>query len=444
MAKAKLGADIASGGLSELKHRLLFVLIAIIVYRLGAYIPVPGLNPARLVDFFSQHQTGLLGIFNMFSGGALSRMTIFAMGIMPYISASIIVQMYSQISPQLQVLKKEGESGRRKINQYTRYGTVVLSLAQSIFMTRWLVSSGVVLYPSWTFYFTAIVTLVAGSVFLMWIGEQMTERGIGNGISLLIFASIASRFPAAIGQVFSQVNQGQMSPLTLLVLVAVVAAVTLVVVYFERAQRRIPINYAKRQQGRKLYAAQSSHLPLKINMSGVIPVIFAQSIILFPGVIAHFFSTTKGFSWLADVSLALQPGQPLYIALFAVTVIFFSFFYTALVFNPKETADNLKRSGAFIPGIRPGEQTANYVDKVMMRLTMVGSIYLTLVALLPEFLIITWHVPFYFGGTSLLIVVVVVMDFMAQVQAHLMSHQYASLMKNKNSKVGGLIRETDK
>jgi len=422
---------------------LLFVLIGIIVFRLGSYIPVPGLNPARLVDFFSQHQSGLLGIFNMFSGGALSRMTIFVMGIMPYISASIIVQMYGQISPQMIALKKEGEAGRRKINQYTRYATVVLSIVQSVFMTHWLVSSGVVIAPSLAFYFITAITLVAGTVFLMWIGEQMTERGVGNGISLIIFAGIASRFPEAIGQVFTQVRQGQMSTLALLFLILVVSAITLVVVFFERAQRRIAINYAKRQEGRKMYAAQTSHLPLKINMAGVIPVIFAQSIIIFPGAIAKFFSTTPGFGWLNNVALALEPSQPLYIVCFAVTVIFFSFFYTALTFSPKDTADNLKRSGAFIPGIRPGEQTANYIDKVMTRLTLVGSIYLALVALLPEFLIIAWNVPFYFGGTSLLIVVVVVMDFMAQVQAHLMSHQYASLMK-KNEKGGmggmGLIR----
>lgn len=378
----------------------------------------------------------------MFSGGALSRMTIFALGVMPYISSSIIVQMYSQISPKMQALRKEGEAGRRKINQYTRYGTVILSLLQSAFMTKWLVSSGTVINPNLGFYFTAIVTLVTGTMFLMWLGEQMTERGVGNGISLIIFASIASRFPAAIGQVFTQVRQGQMSVLILLLLIAVIVLVTLVVVFFERAQRRITINYAKRQQGRKLYAAQSSHLPLKINMAGVIPVIFAQSIILFPGAVAKFMSSVKGLGWLNDVSLALSYGQPAYIVVFAIAVIFFSFFYTALVFNPKETADNLKKSGAFIPGIRPGEQTANYIDKVMTRLTLVGSVYLALVALLPQFLILAWNVPFYFGGTSLLIVVVVIMDFMAQVQAHLMSHQYESLMKKsglKGSKFG-LIR----
>jgi preprotein translocase subunit SecY len=381
-------------------------------------------------------------MFNMFSGGALSRMTIFAMGIMPYISASIIVQMYAQISPSMQQLRKEGEAGKRKINQYTRYGTAILSFIQSIMVTKWLVASGVVLAPGFQFYCVSVITLMTGTMFLMWLGEQMTERGIGNGISLLIFTSIVSRFPQAIAEVFTQVHQGQMSALTLLVLLAVVVFVTLVVVFFERAQRRIAINYAMRQQGRKLYAAQSTHLPLKINMAGVIPVIFAQSIILFPGAIAKFLSTVKGFGWLNEVALALSSGQPLYIIVFSVAVIFFSFFYTALVFNPKETADNLKRSGAFIPGIRPGEQTAQYIDKVMTRLTLVGSIYLTLVALLPQFLIVAWNVPFYFGGTSLLIVVVVVMDFMAQIQAHLMSHQYESLIKKSGSKGSkiGLIR----
>jgi len=442
MAKAKLGASLSQGGLTELKRRLMFVLIGIIVYRFGSYIPIPGLNAARLADLFHQHQGGLLGMFNMFSGGALSHMTIFAMGIMPYISSSIIVQMYSQISPKMQQLRKEGEAGRRKMNQYTRYGTLILAFAQSIFMAKWLVSSGTVIDPGFNFYFTSVVTLVTGTMFLMWLGEQMTERGIGNGISLIIFAGIASRFPAAIGQVFTQVRQGQMKAITLILLIVVVVAVTLVVVFIERAQRKITINYAMRQQGRKMYAPQSSHLPLKINMAGVIPVIFAQSLILFPGTIATFLGKTKGLGWLNDVALALGTGQPLYIILFAFAVIFFCFFYTALVFNPKETADNLKRSGAFIPGIRPGEQTAQYIDKVMTRLTLVGAFYLVVVALLPQFLIMAWNVPFYFGGTSLLIVVVVVMDFMAQVQAHLMSHQYESLMKKtgtKGSKIG-LIR----
>lgn len=438
----KLGSGLQSGGLSELKRRLLFVLIGIIVFRIGSYIPVPGLNPAAVAHLFKQNESGLLGMFNMFSGGALSRMTIFALGIMPYISASIIVQMYGTVSPKLLQLKKEGEAGRRKMNQYTRYLTLGLSILQAFFITKWLVNSNTAFNPNLIFYVEAIVSLVTGTMFIMWLGEQMTERGVGNGISLIIFSGIVARFPSAIAQVMNQVRQGQMQVITLVLLVAVVTAVTLVVVYVERAQRRIAINYAKRQQGNRLYAAQTSHLPLKINMSGVIPPIFAQSIILFPGAIAKFIGTSHGFGWLNSFSLAMSFGQPAYMIVFAIAVIFFSFFYTALVFNPKETADNLKQQGAFIAGIRPGEQTANYIDTIMTRLTLVGSIYLALVALLPEFLILTWNVPFYFGGTSLLIVVVVLMDFMAQVQAHLMSHQYESLMrksKMKGSKLG-LIR----
>lgn len=439
---AKLGAGLQSGGLTELKRRLLFVLIGILVYRIGSYIPVPGLNPEAVARLFQENESGLLGMFNMFSGGALSRMTIFALGIMPYISASIIVQMYSTVSPKLSQIKKEGEAGRRKINQYTRYLTLGLSLIQAFFITRWLVDSHTAFNPDFVFYFESIVTLVTGTMFIMWLGEQMTERGVGNGISLIIFSGIVARFPSAIAQVMNQVRQGQMQVITLILLVVVVTAVTLVVVYFERAQRRIAINYAKRQQGNKLYAAQTSHLPLKINMAGVIPPIFAQSIILFPGAIAKFIGATKGFSWFNSLSLALSFGQPAYMIVFAIAVIFFSFFYTALVFNPKETADNLKQQGAFIPGIRPGEQTANYIDSIMTRLTLVGSIYLALVALLPQFLILAWNVPFYFGGTSLLIVVVVLMDFMAQVQAHLMSHQYESLMRKSKIKGSrlGLIR----
>ena len=443
MSTQKLGAGLQSGGLVELKRRLLFVLLGIIVFRIGAYIPVPGLNPEAVANLFNQHQGGLLSMFNMFSGGSLSRMTIFALGIMPYISASIVVQMYSTISPKLIQIKKEGESGRRKINQYTRYLTLALSTMQAFFITRWLVSSNVAIDPSPVFYIVAIITLVTGTMFIMWLGEQMTERGIGNGISLIIFSGIVARFPSAIGQLMNQVRQGQIQVITLILLVVVVAAVTLVVVYFERAQRRIQINYAKRQQGRRMYAAQTSHLPLKINMAGVIPPIFAQSIILFPGAIGHFIGATNGgISWLNKVSLALSFGQPAYMIVFAIAVVFFSFFYTALVFNPKETADNLKQQGAFIPGIRPGEQTARYIDGVMTRLTLVGSIYLALVALLPQFLILAWNVPFYFGGTSLLIVVVVLMDFMAQVQAHLMSHQYESLMKKSKTKGSkmGLVR----
>lgn len=439
MRDAKLGAGLQSGGLSELKRRLLYVLLGIIIFRIGSYIPVPGLNPASVAHLFQQNQGGLLGMFNVFSGGALNRMTIFALGIMPYISASIIIQMYGTISPKLIALKKEGESGRRKMNQYTRYLTLFLSLVQAIFIVKWLVSNNTVINPNATFYVSALVTLVTGTMFIMWLGEQMTERGIGNGISLIIFSGIVARFPSAIGQVMTQVRQGQMQVLTLILLIAVVIAVTLVVVYFERAQRRITINYPKRQQGNRMYAAQTSHLPLKINMAGVIPPIFAQSIILFPGAIAKFLGAVKGFAWLNSVALALSIGQPAYMIVFAVAVVFFSFFYTALVFNPKETAENLKQQGAYIPGIRPGEQTANYIDGIMTRLTLVGSLYLTLVALLPEFLILAWNVPFYFGGTSLLIVVVVLMDVMAQIQAHIMSVQYGKLMGSKGSKLG-LIR----
>ncbi len=442
MSTAKLGAGLSSGGLGELRRRLIFLLVGILIFRLGAYIPVPGLDPTKLTTFFQQQQGGLLGMFNMFAGGALMRMSIFALGIMPYISASIIVQMFATISPKMQELKKEGEAGRRKINQYTRYGTLALSFVQAIGITKWLAGHGIAMDPSFSFYFVSTITLITGTMFLMWLGEQMTERGIGNGISMIIFAGIVARVPSALAEVFTQVRQGQMQMVTLFLLIVFILFVTLLVVFFERAQRRITINYAKRQQGRKLYAAQTTHLPLKINMAGVIPPIFASSIIMFPSAIAQFFGTSSGFGWLNSVSLALSPGQPIYMIIIAIAVIFFAFFYTALVFNPKETADNLKRSGAFIPGIRPGEQTAQYIDLVMTRLTLVGSLYLAGVTLIPQILIDAWNVPFYFGGTSLLIVVVITMDFMAQVQAHLMSHQYESLMKKskiKGSKMG-LIR----
>ncbi len=432
----KSKAQQSGGGLAELKRRLLFVLLGLVIYRLGSYVPVPGLDPARLAALFHHESNGVLGLFNMFSGGALSRMTIFALGVMPYISSSIIIQLFTSISPKLEELKKEGESGRRKINQYTRYGTLLLAVFQAIGICKWLSSSGIALTQGFSFYFIATTSLVTGTMFLMWLGEQMTERGIGNGISLIIFAGIVSRFPSALGLVFNQVKEGQLSGLSLLLLLAVVAAVTAVVVFVERGQRRITVNYAQRQQGRKMYAAQSSHLPLKINMSGVIPPIFASSIILFPATIARWFGQAKGFGWLNDISLLLSPGHPLYMIVFTVMIVFFCFFYTALVFNPKETADNLKKSGAFVPGIRPGEQTAGYIDKVLTRLTLSGAIYLSLVALLPEFLIMAWHVPFYFGGTSLLIVVVVLMDFMSQVQSHLMTQQYDSIMKKANLKGG--------
>jgi preprotein translocase subunit SecY len=434
MAKSRAGANLSQGGLAELKRRVLFVLLGIIVYRIGSYIPVPGLDPHRLAELFAQHTGGILGLFNMFSGGALRRLTVFALGVMPYISASIVMQLFTVISPKLEQLKKEGEAGRRKINQYTRYGTLVLSLFQAVGIAKWLASQGIAINPNFSFYFVATITLVTGTMFLMWLGEQITERGIGNGISLIIFAGIVSRFPEAVVQLINQVRQGQMQVLSLLLLLALVLVVTAIVVFVERAQRRITVNYAKRQQGRKIYAAQSSHLPLKINMAGVIPPIFASSLIMFPATIAQFFSTSKHMGWLNDLSMALSVGQPLYLIFFTAAIVFFSFFYTALVFNPKETADNLKKSGAFIPGIRPGENTANYIDKVMTRLTLVGSIYLTLVALLPEFLITMWHVPFYFGGTSLLIIVVVIMDFIAQLQAYMMSYQYESIMKKANLK----------
>lgn len=426
----KQSPALALSGLHELKSRLWFVFLALVVYRVGAHIPVPGLDPQRLATLFNQHGNSLLGLFNMFSGGALQRLTVFALGIMPYISASIIIQLFTVVVPSLEQLKKEGESGRRKISQYTRYGTLLISLFQAIGIARWLAGQGIALESGFTFYFTATVTLVTGTLFLMWLGEQMTERGIGNGISMLIFAGIVSRLPAALGQLFEQVRQGQIAFFSMVLIIAVVFGVTAVVVFVERAQRRITVTYAQRQQGRKIYGAQSTHLPLKINMAGVIPPIFASSIILLPASIAQWFG--KGIGWLSDLGYALSPGQPLYLILFSAAIVFFCFFYTALVFNPRETAENLKKSGAFITGIRPGEQSARYIDNVMTRLTLVGAIYITLVALLPEFMVFYWHVPFYFGGTSLLIIVVVVMDFVAQVQSQLLSHQYESLLRKAN------------
>ena len=441
---AKQGSKSPSGaqsGLGELKARLLFVLLAIVVYRIGAHIPVPGINPDRLAAMFEQNQGTILSLFNMFSGGALERMSILALGIMPYISASIIMQLLTVVSPQLAQLKKEGEAGRRKISQYTRYGTVILATVQSLGMEVGLAGQGIAFSADLSFYFVAVVTLVSGAVFLMWLGEQITERGIGNGISLLIFAGIVAGLPGAIGQSFEASRQGDLNILVLLTIAIVAVATVAFVVFMERGQRRITINYAKRQQGRKVFAAQTSHLPLKVNMAGVIPPIFASSILLFPASIGQWFGQSEGMDWLQDVSLALAPGQPLYILLFAAAVIFFCYFYTAIVFNPKDVADNLKKSGAFIPGIRPGDQSARYIDQVLSRLTLFGALYITGVSLMPQFLVVAWNVPFYFGGTSLLIVVVVVMDFMAQVQSHLMSHQYDSLMKKSNLKGGGgLVR----
>ncbi|WP_151705054.1 preprotein translocase subunit SecY [Nitrincola alkalilacustris] len=428
-------------GLSELWSRLRFVLIAIIVYRIGAHIPVPGINPDRLAALFDQNQGTILSLFNMFSGGALERMSILALGVMPYISASIIMQLMTAVSPQLEQLKKEGEAGRRKINQYTRYGTVVLATIQAIGMAVGLANQGVAFVANANFYFVAVVTFVSGAVFLMWLGEQVTERGIGNGISILIFAGIVAGLPSAIGQSFEAARQGDLNILALLLIAVMAMATVAFVVFMERGQRRITINYAKRQQGRRVFAAQSSHLPLKVNMAGVIPPIFASSILLFPASMGQWFGQGEGMGWMQDIALALGPGQPLHILLFAIAIIFFCYFYTAIVFNPKDVADNLKKSGAFIPGIRPGEQSARYIDTVLSRLTLFGALYITAVSLMPQFLVVAWNIPFYFGGTSLLIVVVVTMDFMAQVQSHLMSHQYESLMKKSNLKGGaGLLR----
>lgn len=420
---------------ADLKRRLWFLLLALIVYRIGAHVPVPGIDPIVLKDLFESQESGVLGMFNMFSGGALSRFSIFALGIMPYISASIIMQLGTVAVPYLEALKKEGESGRRKITQYTRYGTLILALIQSYGISIALQSqAGLVINPGSMFILTTVVTLVTGTIFLMWLGEQITERGIGNGISLIIFAGIAAGLPSAIGGTLDLVSTGSMHFLVALGIFIAAAMVTGFVVFVEKGQRRILVNYAKRQVGRQVYGGQSSHLPLKLNMAGVIPPIFASSIILFPATLAGWFASSESMLWLKDISAALSPGQPIYVILYAVMIIFFCFFYTALVFNPKETADNLKKSGAFIPGIRPGEQTTRYIEKIMLRLTLTGSIYVTLVCLLPEFLILKWNVPFYFGGTSLLIIVIVTMDFMSQVQSHVMSSQYDSLLKKTNFK----------
>ncbi|MGF1703738.1 preprotein translocase subunit SecY [Photobacterium makurazakiensis] len=426
----------AQGGLAELKTRLLFVLGAILIFRAGSFVPIPGIDAAVLADLFEQQKGTIIELFNMFSGGALERASILALGIMPYISASIIVQLLTVVHPALAELKKEGESGRRKISQYTRYGTLVLATFQAIGIATGLPSMlpGLVINPGLGFYFVAVVSLVTGTMFLMWLGEQVTERGIGNGISLIIFTGIVAGLPPAIGQTVEQARQGELHVLLLLLIAVISFAVIYFVVFMERGQRRIVVNYAKRQQGRRVFAAQSTHLPLKINMAGVIPAIFASSIILFPGTLAQWFGQNENLGWLSDVSLALSPGQPLYVMLYAAAIIFFCFFYTALVFNPRETADNLKKSGAFVPGIRPGEQTAKYIDKVMTRLTLAGALYITFICLIPEFMMIAWNVRFYFGGTSLLIVVVVIMDFMAQVQTQLMSQQYESVLKKANLK----------
>ena len=431
-----------SGGLAELRQRIFFVLGAIVVFRFGTHIPIPGVDPAAVAALFAQTRGSIIDVFNMFSGGALSRLSIFALGVMPYISASIIMQMMTSVIPQLEQLKKEGEAGRRKITQYTRYGTVLLATFQALGIAVAIESQNagggpVVLIPGLGFKITAVATLVTGTMFLVWLGEQMTERGIGNGISLIIFGSIVAGLPGAVAGTLELARTGTFSPIGVIILFVGAIAITALVVFVERGQRRLTVNYAKRQQGRKMLAGQSSHLPLKLNMAGVIPPIFASSIILFPASLGSWFGQQEGMGWLRDIATTLAPGQPIYATIYALMIIFFCFFYTALVFNPKEIADNLKKSGAFVPGIRPGVQTAQYIDRVVSRLTFAGAIYLTFVCLIPEFLIVKWSVPFYFGGTSLLIIVVVMMDMMSQVQSYLMSRQYESLMK-KSSITGGL------
>ncbi|MEJ6517649.1 MAG: preprotein translocase subunit SecY [Pseudomonadales bacterium] len=420
------------GGLTELRSRLLVVFIAIVIYRIGSHIPVPGIDPERLRLLFDQNQGGILDLFNMFSGGALERMSIFALGIIPYISASIITQLLVATTPSLQQLRKEGEAGRRKISQYTRYGTLVLATVQGLAFSSGLASQGLAYAGNFAFHFVAVTTLVTGTMFLMWLGEQVTERGIGNGISIIIFAGIVSGFPSAIGQSFEQARQGEISILGLLIIATLAIAVVAFVVYVERGQRRITINYARRQQGKRMYQAQTSHLPLKVNMAGVIPAIFASSLLLFPASLGQWFGQTPGMEWLQELSLQIAPGQPLNIILFSIGIIFFCFWYTAIMFNPKEVAENLKKSGAFIPGYRPGDQTAKYIDTILTRLTLFGSLYMTAVCLLPQILVVQFNVTFQLGGTALLIVVVVVMDFISQIQTHLMSHQYESLMKKSN------------
>lgn len=434
-----LPAGLAGGGkLAELRQRLFFVLIAMFVYRVTTYIPVPGIDPARLAEMFNQQTGTILDMFNMFSGGALQRLSVVALGIMPYISASIIMQLLTTIEPKLKQLKKEGEQGRRKITQYTRYFTVGLATFQAIGVSIALEGQGVVMDPGLGFRVTAVTSLVTGTMFLMWLGEQITERGIGNGISLIIFAGIVAGLPAAIGGTLELTRTGEMNLFGVLLLFALAIVVTGFVVFVERGQRRITVNYPKRQVGRKMYAGQSSHLPLKLNMAGVIPPIFASSIILFPATLTGWFAQDESLRWLQDiVTNHLSPGQLVYVVLYAVFIVFFCFFYTAMMFDPKETADNLKKQGAFIPGMRPGEQTASYLDSVLTKLTLAGAVYITLICLLPEFLILQYNVPFYFGGTSLLIIVVVVMDFMGQMQSHLMSHQYEGLMKKANLKARG-------
>lgn len=421
-------------GLAELKSRLLFLLLGILVYRLGVHIPLPGLDAKQIAIFFAHQQSSVLGLFNLFSGGAFMRFSILALGVMPYISASIIIQLFSSVSPHLEQLKKEGEAGRRKISQYTRYFTLIIATMQSLAMVKFLIMSGIAIYSNFAFYIITVLSLVTGTMFLMWLGEQITEKGIGNGISLIIFAGIVAGLPSALGRSLEQFRQGQLSFIVFLFILAIVLGVVYFVVYVERAQRKIAVHYAQRHQVRGSFSSQTSHLPLKINIAGVIPPIFASSLILLPASIAEWLGKSSLHGFLSTLSLMLSQGQPLHIILLSVGIIFFSFFFTALVFNPAETAENLKKSGAFIQGIRPGDQTTKYIDYVMTRITLIGALYVTLVCLLPEFLNIIWHVPFYFGGTSLLIIVVVIMDFIAQVQAHLMSRQYQSLMKKSKLK----------
>lgn len=432
------------GGLgksAELRSRLLFVLLALVIYRVGAHITIPGVDPSVMAVLFDQQQGSILDMFNMFSGGALGRMSIFALGVMPYITAAIIMQLMSHVVPSLEQIRKEGESGRRQITKYTRYLCLGLCIFQSTgvgiaLQGQDIAGEQLVFVTGPVFMFTTIVTLSTGTMFLMWLGEQVTERGVGNGISILIFAAIVSGLPGAFGGTLELVGTGELSILFALFLLVMAVGVTGFVVFVERGQRRITVNYARRQQGRKAYAAQSSHLPLKLNMAGVIPAIFASAIILFPATLGDLVGQGggEGMRWLQNIVSTLQPGQPIYVMLYGGAIIFFCFFYTSLVFNSRETADNLKKSGAFIPGIRPGEQTSRYIDGVMTRLTLAGALYVTAVCLMPEFLIIGWNLPFYFGGTSLLIIVIVVMDFMSQVQTHLMSHQYEGLMKKANLK----------
>ena len=443
MAKPANKTFSSKGQLSELRQRILFLLGALLVYRFGTHVPVPGVDPAAVATLFEQTRGSILDVFNMFSGGALQRLSVFALGVMPYISASIIMQMMSTVVPTLEQMKKEGEAGRRKIAQYTRYGTLLLASFQALgiavaIQSQEVNGAAVVLTPGLSFKLTTVASLVAGTMFLVWLGEQITERGIGNGISLIIFASIVSGLPAAVAGTLELTRSGSFSSLGVLALFIGAIAITYFVVFVERGQRRITVNYAKRQQGRKMVQGQTSFLPLKLNMAGVIPPIFASSLILFPATLGNWFGRSEGLAWLSNISTLLSPGQPLYVLIYAFMIIFFCFFYTALIFNPKDIADNLKKSGAFVPGIRPGAQTANYIDSVVSKLTLVGAAYLTLVCLIPEFLIVKWNVPFYFGGTSLLIIVVVIMDLMAQVQSYLMSRQYESLMKKSSLTGGGL------